>query len=66
MMKEKIRKILKSHYGDDMIDSIFSGRRKPKLDVICDIEDVLGVPAKAWRDIKSFLLTENTEKKNNK
>ncbi|MFT7861202.1 MAG: hypothetical protein ABXS93_09795 [Sulfurimonas sp.] len=55
MMKEKIKTILLDHYGADMVNSILSGRRKPNLEVICDIEERLNIPAKAWKNIKSYM-----------
>lgn len=66
MLREKIKKILINYYGVYMVDSILSGRRKPNLDAICDVQDKLGIPVHAWKDIKSFLNKYDTKSDENK
>lgn len=54
-MKKEIFNELKTHYSDKMAYAILSGSRKPTLEIIVSIQKLLGVPAEAWLDIKSYL-----------
>jgi len=55
MKREKIKKLLTKHYSLDMTNSILTGRRKPKLEVISEAHEKLRIPIKAWIDIRGYL-----------
>ena len=55
MKRENIKNLLEEHYSVDMANSVLSGRRKPKIEVISEAHEKLKVPVIAWIDIKSYL-----------
>ena len=55
MKREKLKDLLSKHYEKDMINSILSGRRKPKLEVIHEANTKLKINVIEWVDIKHYL-----------
>ena len=55
MEKNNLKNLLSKHYGNDMVNSIMLGRRKPSIVVIDEAHRKLHVPILAWLDIKYYL-----------
>jgi len=55
MKREKIKKLLTKYYSLEMTNSILTGRRKPRLEIISEANEKLRIPIKAWIDIKDYL-----------
>ena len=65
MKRENLKTILENDgYKKSSIDSILSGRRCPNAEKRYEYEEKYNIPFKAWRDIKSYLQTNNTKEKN--
>ena len=61
MKRETIRKILSKWYSEHTINSILSGKRKPKYENILEMYTSHNIPFESWADIKSFINTHNTK-----
>ena len=55
MKREKLKDLLSKHYEKDMVNSILSGRRKPKIEVIHEANTKLKINVIEWVDIKHYL-----------
>ena len=55
MKREKLKDLLDKHYEKDMVNSILSGRRKPKIEVIHEANTKLKINVIEWVDIKHYL-----------
>ena len=61
MKRNKLKKILETHYHSvNTIKSIMSGRRKPSYKILCILNDKNKIPFTAWKDIKTFLTTNES------
>lgn len=60
MRREKLKQILQLYYSKDSVKSLISGRRTPSLEKAIMLEEKHNIPFKVWKDIKSFISTENS------
>ena len=66
MRREKFKQILELYYSKDSVKSLISGRRTPSLEKVIMLEEKHFIPFRAWKDIKSFISSENNTKKSTK
>lgn len=64
MKRVQFKKTLASlGYSTDSIKSIMSNRMKPTADKMFILEDKFNIPLGAWRNIKAYLLDNDTKSK---
>ena len=60
MKRKELKLILQDYYSIPMSDMILRGIRKPNYENMLALEKEHNIPFTAWKDIKSFISTENS------
>ena len=61
-MKRALLKKLQEYYSEKMSYCVLNGTRRPKYDVMFELDKQGHIPFKAWRDIKAYLQENDTKK----
>jgi len=60
MKKENLKQILNKYYSLPMVRALMRGFRTPQLKTAIELEEQHNIPVCAWKDIKSFISSENS------
>lgn len=63
MKRNTLKEILNKYYSNDGTKSILNGRRKPSYEAMLKMNEKHKVPFTAWKDIKSFISSNNNNNK---
>ena len=62
MKRKSLREALfRIGYSKDMVKSLLVGRSRPSVEKMFKLEDEFGIPVHAWRDIKSYLQSNDAK-----
>ena len=61
MEKSKLKEILKEYTkSSSTLTKWINGERRPGYEILISLENNHGIPFKAWKNIKSYLQSNNT------